>query len=77
MAGQLAHAAAISDRIYVDYQKVLSGDRTILFKMKELWFYMAPLFTNYEKYAKKIRKSEKLTVYEKAVEALFNEQEIV
>lgn len=68
---------AFHDRIYVDYQKVLSGDRTILFKMKELWFYMAPLFTNYEKYAKKIRKSEKLMVYEKAVEALFGEQEIV
>lgn len=67
---------AFHDRIFEDYQKVLSGDRTILFKMKELWFYMAPLFTEHEKYAKKIRKSEKLAVYEKAVAALFNEQEL-
>lgn len=67
---------AFHDKVYGDYQKVLSGDKTILFKMKELWFYMAPVFTNHEKYVKKIRKSEKLAVYEKAVEALFNEQEI-
>lgn len=64
------------DQIYQNYQQVLSGDKTILFKMKELWFYMAPIFTNYEKYAKKIKKSEKLAAYEAAVEALFGEQEI-
>ena len=33
----------------------MSGDRTILYKMKEMWSYMAPMFTNYKKYAKKIR----------------------
>lgn len=67
---------AFHDQIYQEYQQVLSGDKTILFKMKELWFYMAPIFTDYEKYAKKIKKSEKLVIYEKAVEALFYEQEI-
>lgn len=67
---------AFHDQIYKDYQNVLSGDKTILFKMKELWFYMAKIFTNYEKYAKKIKKAEKLAVYEKAVDALFDEQEI-
>ncbi len=67
---------AFHDRVYGEYQTVLSGAKTILFKMKEMWFYMGPVFTNYEKYVKKIRKSEKLAVYEDVVERLFAEQEI-
>lgn len=65
------------DHLYHGYCRVLSGDRTILFKMKELWGFLAPAFTNYEKYAKKIKKSEKLWVYENVVEKLFAEQELV
>lgn len=64
------------DRIYEEYKVELFGERTILFKMKELWFYMAPVFTSYEKYAKKIKKAEKLSTYEDTVHALFAEQEI-
>lgn len=64
------------DKIYGEYQEVLQGARTILFKMKELWSFLAPAFTNYEKYAKKIRKAEKLEVYERTVDALFEEQSI-
>lgn len=64
------------DQLYEGYQKVLSGDKTILFKMKEFWVFLAPAFTNYEKYAKKIKKAEKLKTYDAAVEALFCEQEI-
>ena len=44
--------------------------------MKELWGFLAPAFTNYEKYAKKIKKAEKLWVYEEIVEKLFAEQEL-
>lgn len=64
------------DRLYEGYQQVLSGDKTILFKMKEFWVFLAPAFTNYEKYAKKIKKAEKCKAYDAAVEALFEEQEI-
>lgn len=64
------------DCLYEGYQEVLSGSRPILFKMKELWGFLAPLFTNYEKYAKKIKKSEKLNAYESIVDALFSEQEL-
>lgn len=64
------------DRLLEDYENVLSGEKTILFKMKELWSFLAPIFTNYEKYAKKIKKAEKLKVYSAVVEALFAEQEI-
>src|SRR5699024_6594203 len=35
-----------------------SGDRTNLYKMKELWTYLAPLFYDSKKYAKKIKKAE-------------------
>lgn len=68
---------AFHDKIYEDYQGILSGERNVLFKMKEVWFYMIHVFSNHEKYAKKIKKSQKLCDYEKAVESLFQEQEIL
>lgn len=64
-------------RVYEDYQRVLFGERTVLFKMKEIWFYMIVLFTDNAKYAKKIKKAEKLRDYEEAVAGLFREQEII
>lgn len=62
--------------LYAGYCEEMSGDRTILYKMKELWTYLAPRFTNYKKYAKKIKKAEKCPVYEKVVEELFENEEI-
>lgn len=68
---------AYHDRLLEGYKDVLSGDRNVLFKMKEAWFYMIYMFSDADKYAKKIKKSQKLTDYEQAVESLLNEQEIV
>lgn len=62
--------------LYAGYCEEMSGERTILYKMKELWTYLAPGFTNYKKYAKKIKKAEKCPVYEKVVEELFENEEI-
>lgn len=59
------------DRVYEEYQKISSGDKNVLFKMKELWFYMGNRFVDSEKLMKKIRKSEKLRDYESAVSAIF------
>lgn len=64
------------DRLVEDYRVEMSGDRNVLFKMKEIWFYMSRIVTNYEKYAKKIRKAQKFQDYEDAVNHLFEEQEI-
>ena len=64
------------DMMYNEYCEDLSGDRNILFRMKELWSYMAVNFTNYEKYAKKIKKSQHLSDYQAAVSSLFAEQEL-
>ena len=41
--------------------------------MKELWFYMIPVFSDNAKYAKKIKKSERLYDYDEAVSSLFRE----
>ena len=65
------------DRLYRDYQEYLSGERNVLFRMKELWSYMAPGFTNYARYLKKIKKANRLAEYEEAVDALFREQELI
>ena len=65
------------DRLYADYQLVMSGERNVLFKMKELWFYMMPLFTEDKKYGKKIKKCEKLRDYEAIIDSLFSEERIL
>lgn len=57
--------------IYDEYKQISSGDRNVLFKMKELWFYMAGLFEESEKYMKKIKKSERLKEYDKVIQLLF------
>lgn len=67
---------AFHDDILANYTTVMSGDKNTLFKMKELWVYMAESFTAPEKYVKKIRKSERIRDYEVAVDALFREQDL-
>lgn len=64
------------DRLYEGYQEISSGDKNVLFKMKEVWVYMGELFTNAKPYLKKVKKSERLSSYEDAVNALFAEQRI-
>ena len=59
--------------IYEEYKKISSGDKNVLFKMKELWFYMAGLFEESEKYMKKIKKSERLKDYDKVIQSLFED----
>lgn len=60
------------DKVYEEYQQISSGDKNVLFKMKELWFYMGNQFVGSEKLMKKIKKSEKLKDYESVIEVLFN-----
>ena len=68
---------AFHDKIYEDYKRTLFGDRNVLFKMKEVWFYMIQMFSDNAKYAKKIRKSESLYIYDEVVSSLFREQDIL
>lgn len=65
------------DKIYEDYQRILFGERNVLFKMKEIWFYMIPMFTDNQRYDKKIKKAVRLSDYEDAVASLFREQTLI
>lgn len=67
---------AFHDTVYAGYQEILSGERNVLFKMKEFWFYMIRLFAESDKYAKKIRKTDRLQDYEAIISMLFQELDI-
>lgn len=71
--GQMTKEAlrAFHDTVYQGYQKVMSGDRNTLFKMKELWCYMATLWSEGESFGKKIKKASRLSEYELAVSKWF------
>ncbi|ELC8441127.1 tRNA-dihydrouridine synthase family protein [Clostridium perfringens] len=65
------------DEIFNKYKEVFNEDRNAMFRMKELWGYMIYMFSNNKKYAKKIKKAQKLVDYNQAVLSLFAEQEII
>ena len=61
---------AFHDRLYRDYGQAMSGDKNVLFKMKEFWSYAEKLFPGEEKILKKIKKATRLCDYEQAVRML-------
>lgn len=67
---------AFHDLVYEGYKEEMSGERTVLFKMKELWHYLSFLFPDSKKNLKKIKKAEKCIVYEDAVNEIFSERMI-
>lgn len=64
---------AFHDLLFSRYRDVLSGEKPVLHKMKELWHYMICLFPDHDKHAKRIRKAQKLSDYEAAVSSLFRD----
>ena len=52
-------------------RETMSGDRNLLFRMKDLWSYMLAEVPDSEKLAKKIRKSQHVPEYLAAVEEVF------
>lgn len=64
------------DLLLEGYAEVMSGEKPVLFKMKELWFYLIESFDDADKYAKKIRKAEKLEVYKNIAEELFERESV-
>lgn len=67
---------AFHDAVYTGYKGILSGDKNVLFKMKEFWFYMIHMFAESDKYAKKIRKANRANEYEAVVSMMFNDLNI-
>lgn len=60
------------DEVYEAYKEVLSGDRNILFRMKELWAYFRFQFPDERKLWKKIQKCERCVVYESIMNDFFS-----
>ncbi len=64
------------NELYDAYRTAISGERNVLFKMKELWFYLIAGFPGNEKNFKKLRKARRLAEYESAVRQIFASAEI-
>lgn len=62
---------AFHDEIFEHYRETMSGDRNLLFRMKDLWSYMLAEVPDSEKLAKKIRKSQHVPEYLAAVDEAF------
>ena len=58
---------------YKDFFLPTSGERVVLFKMKEIWSYMISGFSDSRQWEKKIKKAQTLRTYEEAVASLFEE----
>ena len=54
------------DTVYHEYQKVMSPDINVLYKMKDLWTYWQMLFDGSEKDIKRLMKAKKYAEYEDA-----------
>lgn len=61
---------AFHDAVVSGYQTYISGDRNVLFRLKELWGYWIELFPGEKKLLKKIRKAGTLMEYAAEVQAL-------
>lgn len=64
------------ERLITEYGAALSSDRDLIYKMKELWFYLLDSFKDSEKARKQMRKCEKLSEYKLIVERLFCESRL-
>lgn len=67
-----ARVIAFHNELYDTYRQAMSGDRNVLFKMKEIWSYLICYFPGNEKPMKKIKKAMHLPDYEAAVRQIFN-----
>lgn len=59
------------DELYNSYREVIDGDTNVLFKLKEVWNYMADNFEDSHKCLKKVRKAQNRYKYEAVVEEIF------
>lgn len=67
---------AFLERLCRDYTEVLFDDKTVLYKLKELWFYLGHSFQESEGYMKKIKKAHRLDEYWRIVNQLFDSREL-
>ena len=63
---------AFMKEVYHGYKEIMSGDRNVLFKLKELWFYVASNFDEPERIIRKVRKAQSCIEYEAVVNNIFS-----
>lgn len=71
-----AEFRSFHDEIFAAYEIEMSGDRNLLFKMKELWNYWAHLFEDGMYYLKKLRKTANKQEYLMIVSQILRECEL-
>lgn len=59
------------DEVFAGYAQIMSGDKNLLYRMKEFWSYFHKNFPEDAKLWKKIKKCERLPVYHALVEEVF------
>ena len=65
------------DTLYESYRTLFAPDeRSVLFKMKELWGYFITAFQGAERNVKKIKKAQHFAEYEAAVSHIFENHEV-
>lgn len=63
---------AFHDELIEEYTEYMYGEKPVLYKMKELWFYMMSMFPEKEKLYKKIMKTNRLDEYRGYMDELFS-----
>ena len=63
---------AFHDELIEDYSDYMYGEKPVLYKMKELWFYMMSMFPDNGKLDKKIKKTNRLDEYRTYIDELFS-----
>ncbi|HOO79980.1 MAG TPA: tRNA-dihydrouridine synthase family protein [Lachnospiraceae bacterium] len=64
---------AFHDEIYEGYRKIQSGDRNLLFRMKELWTYLAESTKDPKGYRKKIHKTNRCSELDSVLSQIWSE----
>ncbi len=74
--GRRQRLLAFHDEVLEGYRQVIPGDKNVMFKMKELWSYLAFSFPNEGKLIKKIKKAQRMEDYRAAVKGIFETGEM-
>ncbi len=63
---------AFHDELIEEYKEYMYGEKPVLYKMKELWFYMMSMFPDCGNLEKKVKKTNRLDEYQSYMDELFS-----
>ena len=64
---------AFHSQLLEGYIEIMSGERNVLFKMKEMWAHLIRFDPGWEPYIKKLRKAQRLSEYRIITDQMFRE----